>query len=207
MQAAIDRLQTSRATTRALTQENIGRFQLEDDAAASNLFPQWQASLDRAQTALASLEASQLESANRIQSAFEERLARAEKLVLSSAADENIGGTVAPSHRLTLEREAARPANYVERVENAETSAAEATSFREPELPFWDMNTKETRAEWTQGRLDARTRFKAEAQAAQLIRAILISSLQSKPRHVTLLQLPDGKARMGTTPGGGLLSQ
>jgi hypothetical protein len=67
-----------------------------------------------------------------------------------------------------LEREAARPANYVETVENAETSAAESTSFREPELPFWDMSTKDFRAEWTQARLDARTRFKAEAQAAQL---------------------------------------
>jgi hypothetical protein len=163
LQAAIDRLQTSRAAMRALTQENIGRFQLEDDAAASNLFPPLQASLDRARTALTSLEAAQLESANRIQSAFdegqqrilrnirgpatEERLVRAGELVVSSAANENIGGTVASSHRLTREREAARPANYVEAVENTETSAAEATSFREPELPHWDMSTKETRAE------------------------------------------------------------
>jgi hypothetical protein len=87
---------------------------------------------------------------------------------VSSAANENIGGTVAPSHRLTREREAARPAKYVEAVENTETSAADTTSFREPELPHWDMSTTASRAEWTQARLDARTRFKAEAQAAQL---------------------------------------
>ncbi len=136
---------------RALTRENIGRFQLEDNATDSNLFPPLQALLDRARTALTSLEASQLESANRMQLAFdegqqrilrnirgsatEERSARAEELVVSSAANENIGGTVAPSHRLTREREAARLANYVEAVENTETSAADTTSFREPELP------------------------------------------------------------------------
>jgi hypothetical protein len=147
LQAAIDRMQS----LRALTQENMHRFQLVDDPAASNLFPPLQASLDRARTAPTSLEASQLESANRMQSAFdegqlrilrnirgpatEERSARAEELVVSSAPNENIGGTVSPSHRLTREREAARPANYVEAVENTETSAADTASFREPELP------------------------------------------------------------------------
>jgi hypothetical protein len=100
--------------------------------------------------------------------ATEERSARTEGLAVPSAANENAGGTVAPSQRLMMEREAARPANYVETVENTETSVEDTTSFREPELPYWDMSTAASRAEWSQARLDARTRFKAEARAAQL---------------------------------------
>jgi hypothetical protein len=98
------------------------------------------------------LEASQPESANTVQSALDEsqarilrnirgparegRSARTEELVVSSSANENIGGTVAPSQRLMMEREEARPANYVETVENAGTSAVNTTSFQEPELPY-----------------------------------------------------------------------
>jgi hypothetical protein len=164
LQASIDRAQT--AVTR------LGATQRE--------------AFDQAQIAVASLGATRREAANRSQlsaidegqqrilrnirgPAISERLAHADQeLVVSSVANENIGGTVAPSHRLTLEREAALSANYVETVENSETSAADTTSFREPELPHWDMSTVESRAQWTQGRLDARARFKAEARAVGL---------------------------------------
>jgi hypothetical protein len=182
LQVADERVQTSQAAMRALTQESMHRFQLVDNATDSNLFPPLQASLDRTQTALANRVAAQVETVNQLQSAIEEgqqrilrnirgpsteeRSARAEELVVSSAASENIGGNVAPSQRLTREREAARPANYAEAIEDAETSAADTTSFREPEWPHWDMSTAASRAEWSQARLDARTRFKAEAQAA-----------------------------------------
>jgi hypothetical protein len=190
LQVATERVQASRAAMRALTQENMNRFQLVDNATDSNQFPPLQASLDRARTALfANREATQIETVNQLQSAIdegqqrilrnirgpakEERSARTEELVVSSAANENIGGTVAPSQRLIMEREATRPANYVETVENAGTSADNTTSFQEPELPYWDMSTAASRAEWSQARLDARTRFKAEAQAAKLGQVLL----------------------------------
>ena len=123
---------------RALTQENMHGFQLVDNATYSNLFPPLQASLDRARTALTNRVAAQTEAVNLLQSVIdegqqrilrnirgpapEERSARAEELVVSSVANENVGGTVAPSQRLLMEREAARPANHVETVENTETN-------------------------------------------------------------------------------------
>jgi hypothetical protein len=173
LQVAVERVQASQAAMRALTQENMHRFQLVDNATDSNLFPPLQASLDRARTALANREVTQTESVNRLQSAIDEGQQRILRNIRGPATEERstaIGGTVAPSQRLTREREreAARPANYVETVENAGTSAANATSFQEPELPSWDMSTAASRAEWSQARLDARTRFKAEAQAAKL---------------------------------------
>ncbi len=61
----------------------------------------------------------------------------------------SIGGTGASSQRI-------------------ETSADDTTSFQEPVLPHWDVSTAASRAEWSQARLDARNRFKAEAKAAQL---------------------------------------
>ncbi len=180
LQVATDRMQLLRTMTR----EHIDRYQLEDNVTGNNGSPPLQASLDRARMARTDLEASQLESANTMQSALdesqarilrnirgpatEERSARTEELFVSSAPNENIGGTVAPSQRLMMEREAARPANYVEMVENAGTNAVNTTSFQEPKLPYWDMSTAESRAELSQARLDARARFKAEARAAQL---------------------------------------
>ncbi len=123
------------------------------------------ASLDRAQTALANRVAAQTDAVNMLQSVIdesqqrilrnirgpapEERSAQTEVLVASSVPDVSIGGTVAPSQR-------------------TETSAGDTTSFKEPELPCWDMSTEASRAEWSQGRLDARNRFKAEAKAAEL---------------------------------------
>jgi hypothetical protein len=151
------------------------------NAAASNLPLSLQASFDRAQAAVTSLGATQREAFDSIDESQQRilrnirgpatvgRSARADQEpVVSSVANENTGDTVAPSHRLIRERAAARPANYVETVESSGTSAADTTSFREPELPHWDMSTVESRVELTQGRLDARARFKAEARAAEL---------------------------------------
>ena len=164
LQASIDRAQT--AVTR------LGATQRE--------------AFDRAQIAVASLSVTQRDAANRSQlsvvdesqqrilrnirgPAISERSAHADQEpVVPSVANENIGGMVAPSHRLTREREAARPADYIETMENSDTSAADTTSFRESELPHWDMSTAASRAEWTQGRLDARARFRAEARAVGL---------------------------------------
>ena len=203
LQAAFDRFQTSRATMRALTQENTGRFQLEE---ASEGQSQNAAAVHSIQ--LSAVDESQQRIFRNIRGPeILERSSRVDmEPIVSSVANENIGGMIAPSQRLTREREAARPANYIETVENSETSAADTTSFREPELPHWDMSTAGSRAEWTQGRLDARARFKAEARAVELGQ-ILPPVDNPSPRHATLLQLPDGKARMGTRSGDGPLCQ
>jgi hypothetical protein len=169
---------------RALTQENMHGFQLVDNAADSNLFPPLQASLDRARTSLTNRAAAQTEAVNLLQSVIdegqqrilrnirgpapEERSARAEELVSSLAPNENVGCMTTPSQLLMREGEVARPVNHAEGVGNDDASADNTTSFREPELPHWDMSTAASRAEWSQARLDARNRFKAEAKAAQL---------------------------------------
>jgi hypothetical protein len=115
LQAAIDRFQTSRATVRAQTQENMGRFQLEEIR-----------------------EGQQVILNNLRRNALEGPARPVPEVVTPTLANEGIGGTVAPSHRLTRERAAARPANNSESLESSRTSAADTTSFHEPELPQWD---------------------------------------------------------------------
>jgi hypothetical protein len=165
LQVATERLQASQAAVRALTQENTHGFQLVDSAADSNLFPPLQASLDRAQTALANRVAAQTEEVNLLQAVIdasqqrilrnirgpapEERSSRTEELVASSVPGVSIGGTGASSQR-------------------TETSADDTTSLQEPELPSFDMSTREQIAECTASRKEARARLRAEAQAAEL---------------------------------------
>jgi hypothetical protein len=142
LHASIDRAQSAMATMRAQTQEHIGRYQLEGISEGQ-------------QTIL-----------NNLRRNAQERPAYAVPEVATPAlANEGIGGMVAPSHRLTRERAAARPANNSESLESSRSSASDTTSFHEPELPYWDMSTVETRAAWTQGRTETRARFRAEALA------------------------------------------
>ncbi len=93
LQVAEERLQASRAAMRALTQENMHRFQLVDNATDSNLFPPLQASLDRARTALTNHEATQIESVNRLQSALDESQARILRNIRGPATEERSART------------------------------------------------------------------------------------------------------------------
>jgi hypothetical protein len=142
-QASIDRFQSSLAAMRTQTQENIGRFQLEEIS-----------------------EGQQLILRNLRRDALEGPARAVPEVVTPVSANEGIGGTVAPSQR-SLRETAARPANDSELLENIRTGAADTSSFQEPELLQSDMSTTETRVAWTQGRKEARARFKAEAQAAE----------------------------------------
>ena len=75
-----------------------------------------------------------------------------------------------------------------------ETSASDATVYEEPVLPPWDMSTAASRAEWKQGRLDARNRIKAEANAAELGQVL---SPLSSPGTAMLLHYDYLRARRG----------
>jgi hypothetical protein len=129
LQVATERLQASQAQALDLAQEPsacvLRGFQQLDNLAGDQ-FPPMQASLDRAQTALANRVAAQTQEVNMLQAvidasqqrilrnirgpAHEERSSRTEELVASLAPDVSIGGTGAPSQR-------------------TETSAGDTTSF------------------------------------------------------------------------------
>ncbi len=76
--------------------------------------------------------------------------------------NEGIASTVARP----LQETAARPTQDITFLARTISRAADTNSFQEPELPQWDMSTAETKAAWTQGRKEARARFREEAQAA-----------------------------------------
>jgi hypothetical protein len=106
LHSSIDRAQSAMASMRAQTQEHICRFQLEGIS-----------------------EGQQLILNNLRRNALEGPARAVPEVATPALANEGIGGTVAPSHRLARERAAARPANNSEALESSGTSAADATSF------------------------------------------------------------------------------
>jgi hypothetical protein len=93
LQVATERLQASQAAMRALTQENRHGFQLEDNAADSNLFPPLQASLDLARTALTNRVAAQTEEVSLLQSVIDESQAHLLRNIRGPATEERSART------------------------------------------------------------------------------------------------------------------